>query len=380
MGSRVLVTGADGYLGQRSVEHLLRTTAVDLVLWLRARTSTEMETKKSRLRRITSNPDWARRISFACGDLREGNPFESLKADAASISHILHAAAVIRFNVESELAQTVNVDGARKILEFAASLPKLKRLGTLSSLYAAGLQQGALLETSWSSEAGFANHYEESKWQAENILVKEYSKLPFHVYRVSTAIADDESGTVSQWNAVHNSLKLLYYGLISLMPGDKGTSLYFVTGRYAAAAMTDLLLNEKANHSFYHISSDFSSSIKLQSLVETAFEAFRESDDFRERRILPPLYADWKNFEMLSTTMSGMGGEMLTQALAAMTPFARQLYSKKEVSTLCLQEDWNGFQSLDVQGIVKRMCQYIVKTKFGREVPETEKTENFYAY
>src|SRR5438445_4516778 len=119
------------------------------------------------------------------------------------------------FNAEADLVGRVNADGTEKLLRFAARSPGLESLGLISSIYASGLQSGPIAEIPFDGKAGFANHYESSKWESEARLLRGYASLPWKICRLATAIADDASGRVSQYNAFHNTLKLFHYGLMS---------------------------------------------------------------------------------------------------------------------------------------------------------------------
>src|SRR5262245_12507141 len=203
MAEAILVTGAGGHLGRRLVQRLLDRSGRPVLAWLHAADEAEFREK-----RATFAP--ADGLGFAWGDLREADPFA--RVDPRELEAIVHAAALTRFNVERDLAESVNVEGTRKLLDFAEGCPGLGRVALLSSVYASGLQAGAIEEGPASGAAGFANHYEWSKWRSEQLLLDRPPGLPWQILRLATAIADDESGCVSHQNAFHNTLKLLFYG------------------------------------------------------------------------------------------------------------------------------------------------------------------------
>ena len=61
------------------------------------------------------------------------------------------------------------------------------------------------------------------------------------VLRLPTIIADGDDGQVTQYNAFHNTLKLYFYGLLSLVPGDPSTPVSLATAAFTTAAITRLL-------------------------------------------------------------------------------------------------------------------------------------------
>ena len=125
-GSRnaLLITGAGGYLGSRLARHHLERGRQPLTLWLHAGSKTELEQKAAALRSQLGPEGGAADIRG--GDLCTHDPFAEI--DAGEIGSIVHCAAVTRFNVEEKIARKVNVDGTRKLLEFASGCPDLERL------------------------------------------------------------------------------------------------------------------------------------------------------------------------------------------------------------------------------------------------------------
>jgi nucleoside-diphosphate-sugar epimerase len=344
---RILITGADGYLGSRLARRLLATTDARLVLW------------GHRPRGSTSD-----RIEIAAGDLADPEPFAGI--DPKGLSAIVHTAAVIRFNIERDLAERVNLGGTRKVLELASRCPKLESFVLTSSLYACGLRSGAIEERRLDAAAGFSNHYEWSKWASEELLQTEFDALPWRIARVATVIADDEGGAVSQQNSFHNTLKLLYFGLLSILPGDPEVRPYFVTGDFAAGALARILRSgDRA--SIYHVAHAREDSATLGRLVDIAFESFEEDPSFRARRLLKPLYCDAEAFDLLVQGISDAGGEIVRQALASVAPFAKQLFLHKDVRNDRLAKLLPEYRAPDPEALLRNTCRRLVATRWGRE-------------
>ena len=379
---KVLITGAGGYLGRRLARRYLEGTDRDLILWLRAKDAAEAASKREAL--AAHYLPWEGRVQFAFGDLSQEEPFQGI--DAASVGTILHGAAIIRFNVEKEDARRTNLEGTGKMLAFASRCSKLERLGLISSVYSSGLRAGAVEERLFDGQDGFCNHYEWSKWESEAALTSRYSHLPWSILRVATVIADDESGKVSQYNAVHNTLMLFHYGLLSLIPGGKDVPLYFVTGAFAADAIaaamgsaTPAATASGAGSSasstgagrIYHISHRREESITLGGFIEAAFDQFGEDEAFKARRLLKPLFADQKSFDILVEGMKSFGGGVVNDSLASVTPFARQLFVAKDTQNDTLRAAFPGYRSPDPVAQIRATCGYLTRTKWGR-LPDTE--------
>jgi nucleoside-diphosphate-sugar epimerase len=358
--SAILVTGASGYVGQELAARLLRETEHELVLWLHASSIEEAEKKAAPLRQRFAANDV--RLRFAHGELAAEAPFAGVEPQ--SVRAIVHSAAVTRFNVDEDTARTVNIEGSEKVFAFARQCRGLERLVQVSTVYASGTTEGRVDEHAPFAAPGFANHYERSKHAAEEILTQRYSDLPACIARVATVIADDDSGRVTQQNAVHNTLKLFFHGLLSLVPGKTGTPLYFVTGDYAAEALAKVTAHGKTGR-VYHVAHPRGRSIDLQTFVDEAFAVFGEDKNFKNRRIMKPLFADAESFDVLVSSIDGFGGDVLRQALASVAPFARQLFIDKDVRTDNL-EALLPTAGPDARELARATCAWLVKTRWGK--------------
>jgi len=339
-----LVTGGGGYIGRRVAQRLLDTTDDELILWTH--------------RVEDSRP----RLSIVSGEITSPEPFADI--DPRSIRRIVHSAAVTRFNVDRHTAEKVNIEGTRKLLRFAAACPSLESIDFLSTVYAAGLRDGVIAEEPSDGVAGFANEYERSKWCAEGLLVDDFRDLPWRIQRIATVIADDDGGRVVQQNAVHNTLKLLYYGLLSLVPGKPEVPLYFVTADFVSQSVA-AVMQKGLLHTIYHLCHTRDESLTLGQFIDTVFATFEADAKFRSRRALKPLYADLDSFDLMVKQVSNFSGGILGQAVGSVAPFARELFSVKEFCNDRLQAVDSVPPAPDPQRLVVNVCQNLIDTRFG---------------
>ncbi len=359
--AELLITGGDGYLGARLARRALETTDDRLVLGLRAAQPEECEAKQRRLSAWLG--DWSGRVRFAWGDLTTDDPFQGIKPQA--LRRIIHTAAATRFNVDAVTAQRVNIEGTRKVLQLAERCPRLERVALLSTVYASGLKAGAIPEVAFDGKDGFSNYYEWSKWEAERLVMTEFAQLPWQIMRVATVIADDVSGAVTQQNAFHNTLKLLYYGLLGLLPGEPDTPLYFVTGDFATRALLELLWRGAAQ-AIYHVAHRQEESIALESLVDLVYDTLGQDPSFAMRRVLKPLFTDQEAFALLVDGVNTFADGVVQQAVASVVPFSRQLFIKKRVlndNAMALLPD---YAAPDPVALIRHICEVLVAERWKR--------------
>ncbi|WP_204802344.1 SDR family oxidoreductase [Mycobacterium riyadhense] len=356
-----VLTGADGYVGHKIAAELLEHTDDRLVLVVRASGKDELAAKRARLERLLG-PVLDRRTTIVPADLREADPLADL--DTKGVTAVVHAAAVIRFNVERDLAQRTNVDGTARVCEFASRCPDLGRLAVISTLYAAGKHQGRIAEAPL-GDAGFVNHYEWSKWAAEQHALAACADLPLSVLRLPTIIADDLSGTVSQYNAFHNTVKLFFYGLLSVVPGAKDTPVSVVTGSFVAAAITALLDPCKPGGVF-NVCPEHKNNATVGELVDTAYTVLERDEGFRRRRILRPLYCDPESFKDLVETAEVLRKGPVKESLDSVASFGEQLFLSKEFATDALYAVWPEPVIEDPLALVESTVSQLVATRWGR--------------
>ena len=354
----VLITGASGYLGRRLARRYLEQGS-DVLLAVRSAAGRGLLEHELGER--------AGRASFVLVDLDGGEPFITVDEETRRrITHIVHGAAVTRFNVEPEIARRINVEGTRRVLDLARTCPLLESFGQLSTVYSTGLRPGPIAEQAYDDSSGFANAYEWSKWMAEQ-LVLEAGDLPWRLLRVATVVADDHSGSVTQYNAFHETLKLWFYGLLSLIPGKGDTPLYFVTGAFVTDAVARLM-EPGSPGGIYHLAHDRAHSLTLDQLLDIAHQQFSEVEDFARKRILRPLLADEESFELLVEGVTSFAGSLVTQALANVMPFARQLYVGKELDNTRLRSALGDYVAPDPTALVAATCAQLVSSRWGRRL------------
>ena len=359
MNKKILITGITGYVGLGIAKRLINEGFSVLGL-VRGNNKTFNKKVEILLRDLKIKD----KLTFINWDLEKDENLD--KKYLNKITHIIHSAADTRFNVDRETANITNVEGSRKVFELARMCPNLESFNYISTIYSCGLAEGEISEVHHKSKK-FANYYEKSKFDAEWILKKDYKDLPWQILRVATIISDDNKGRVTQQNAFHNTLKLFFYGLLSLVPGDKNTPLYFVTGRFVIDAIYELL--HKCNpKSIYHLCHTFEESSTLGELLDLAYDRFNSEEDFQSRNILPPILCDLKSFNLLAGETKKMGATVMGQGMGSIAPFAQQLFSKKNFLNQNLQNRMKKYSAPDPKGVLDSVCGFLVKTRWGRRV------------
>ena len=363
MSESVLITGADGYFGKLLTEKYLSHTDNRMLLWVRAQDRTEYDSKCEQLRKTYAVHK--NRIHFHGGDLQSPEPFSTI--NPSEVKAIVHTAAITRFNVEESLANEVNREGTRKTAMFAHRCRGLEQFAFISTIYSSGLAPGCVSETAVSPTGPFANHYERSKSEAEHLIQTQFPDLPWSIYRAATIIADDDSGKVVQYNVFHNTMRLFFHGLISLLPGYHTTPIYLTTGRSTIDSIFEILSAQQTQQSIYNLCYGRDTAMTLGELIDRVFNNFARDPDFHKKRILKPLFTDLDAFESLASVLKGLSGAVVKQALESIRPFAQQLFIEKDVANQQLLCATPGYPIPDMPVLIDNVIQHLMQTKWGRE-------------
>jgi len=209
--SRILVTGATGFLGSHIAFALLRDGYRVTVL---ARSTKKLPARD----RIARLADWhgleaeaRRRLEVLEGDILHPARPEDANGGTGGpgrFDEIVHCASSTAF-AERKRAEieAANIEGLRNVLDFAV------RSGCVffhhvSSAYAAGRRSGRCPED-WVEAGPFTNVYEETKARGE-ILARDVCRregIRLNVYRPSIVTGDSRTGRTLRFNALYFPVK-----------------------------------------------------------------------------------------------------------------------------------------------------------------------------
>ncbi len=362
MASKTLITGAGGYLGALIAHRFVFDLNEPVLLWIHADSEAQAAEKIARLQPVYAG--YEPLITWGWGALEADDPFSRIATE--DIVAIIHCAAIYHFNITEDVARRVNVEGTRKVLEFATRCPKLEHVSLLSSFYASGLMAGIIPEAPLTPDHtdGFTNAYERSKASSEDELLAR-PDLPWNIYRVGLVIADDASGRVTQFNAFHRTLGLFHDGYLSVMPGDPDSKLYLVTGKFVARAVVDLV-RARQRHRIVNVVHSPEHGLSTRAIINTMFEVFESDPQYRRLQFPRPIWTDHEGFELLMEGLSGLGSPRVRKALANVALFARQMFVHKVAVNRNLVDSLPWYEPENQALLVRRTCEFLMRHQFGR--------------
>src|SRR3989441_11400581 len=245
----VFVTGFPGFLATRLVRRLSAEGARFILLSLPQFTGVaQLEAAK-----IAANTRAeANNFRIIEGDIIKpdlGLSTNELERARRETTTIFHLAAVYDLAVDSAVAAHVNVEGTLNINNFAKSIENLKRYHYISTCYVAGKREGLIMEAELHHEAGFRNHYEETKYLAEVEVNTLKTELPITIHRPAVVCGDSRTGETAKYDGIYYLIHYLlkWPSVLSLFNiGNREVSLNLVPVDFVVEALASLARDEQA--------------------------------------------------------------------------------------------------------------------------------------
>ncbi len=191
----------------------------------------------------------------------------------AGVTEIVHCAADTRFQLPLQEARIVNRDGTRRLLDLARRCRRLEKFVHVSTVYVVGRAAGRFREAPLRHGAGFCNTYQQSKYEAEQLVLEARREIPAAIVRLSSIIGDSRTGRVRQFNHVHQLLRLLPRNILPVAPGDPAARIDLIPSDWAARALAFLIDHAFVAGGVYHLCAGPEGSLTLGQMLDCTLEA-----------------------------------------------------------------------------------------------------------
>lgn len=289
--ANILITGGTGFLGWEIVKQLLIDREDKIYLLVRNKSNQYPVGRVDLLlQRSFSHSVYLRfkkRIDVIQGDIEENNLGiinSNIKELAKKINVIYHCAALCEFNTPLSLVRKINVGGTRNILNFALlckennSLDYVSHISTISVF---GKSGGTLYENSLNIKQEFNNYYEQTKFEAENILHKFRQRgLFINIFRPSSISGHSKTGEISSIQMLSQMLYILSLEIFSELPGKRNLQYNLVPVDSVAKATNLISFNNQEAYN-YHLTNN--NNVTLGFFLDTASDFF----GFKKPKLIP---------------------------------------------------------------------------------------------
>ncbi|MGB6647401.1 MAG: SDR family oxidoreductase [Bacteroidota bacterium] len=285
MDKHLFITGGTGLVGTNLVPSLLRIFPESRVtLLLRGSDETKMLERAGslalRIEKVFGIADASRRIRMVRGDV--ALPRCGLKAGewdeiVGSATHLIHGAAMIRFDRPLPEAREVNFKGTESMLELArlcAEHGPLERFVYVGTSSVSGQRIGRVYEHQLEMGQTFFNTYEQSKAESERLVREHFDGFPCTIFRPSIIIGDSRTGSTTLFNAIYVPLRLLHRGLLRVLPARPEALLDIVPVNWVTDAIARITQMPESVGLAFHLTSGPERATKLGDLTRIAADYF----------------------------------------------------------------------------------------------------------
>ena len=251
-----LVTGFPAFTAKRMVRKLVESDARERVTLLH-RPQVRLAAEEF-LREL--KPAARRRVRLLEGDVCDmdlglsGPEFAGLAREVTAIHHL---ASIYHLGVKREVAERVNVEGTRSVLELAGECSHLRRLCHYSTAQVSGARSGVILEEELEEGQRFRNVYEETKCRAEQLVRAAIAKkLPATVFRPGVIVGDSGTGEIDKFDGPYYLLVLIVASPLDVslpLPGRGAAPLHLVPIDFVIDAAYHLSRDSRAVGQTFHL-------------------------------------------------------------------------------------------------------------------------------
>jgi len=359
----VFLTGATGFVGGALLRLLSASISRQFVLLTR---------KPEKLGKV-SHPGHSSVLQGDINRLHFGLSEATYAEIAEQTTEIIHCAADTRFGNSLEAAREVNTTGTEEILKFAGRCPSLEKFAFISTVYVVGRSSGHFSESRIRHENGFCNAYQQSKYEAEELVCQAMANIPAAIFRLSSLMGDSLTGAVPQFNHVHRLIRLLPENVLPVAPGQRDAPIDLVASDWAMAALDYLYESAFRPGCFYHICAGPERSLTLREIIDLTIAGY-ESHANGEKQLpirvpdLVPLSC-YEEFVALGLKKGDRLFNELVKVLGYFLPHLGifQAFDNRDTVRYLAP---SGLQFPSTRECFERVVRHCLDTNWGRSDPE----------
>jgi thioester reductase-like protein len=295
MATHFFITGGTGLFGNNLIPRILDGYPDSTItLLVRGKSDEHVQNRVAsicqQLERDYSISEVSNRIVGVKGDVSQ-ETFGLTEAQITDLvsktTHVIHGAAILRFDLTLQQARGINLVGTRQALDIAqkcADRGHLQRFVYIGTSSVSGRRTDLVYEEELEKGQDFFNTYEQSKFESERLVRNVAGWMPITIFRPSIVIGESKTGKTTLFNVIYIPLRLLHKGMIGYVPASPETLLDLVPIDWVAEAMTAIMRQEMSVGWTYHIAAGPDRAAKLGDVAAHAVRYFDEHSPLKKPR------------------------------------------------------------------------------------------------
>lgn len=360
----LLITGASGELGHSVLQALSQckhTNRQRFLILMRDFGGFCMEQRTKILLQLAGVGD-DDRFQAIEGDITDPLVITSPEERAEIVEQltgILHIAADTSFSKLLEPMRRVNVQGTQHIINSARQAGGVP-VGHVSSLYVSGGHSGAIDEARLPQAPLFVNAYEQSKWEAEELILD--SDVPACIFRCSL-MPSKSDGIVQRFSAFHLLAALYQQNLVGFVPGLPECPLEIMSTDDTARVIVKLFMEFFSDGRVFNIG-QAGKAPRIEEVTKRVQEVFARSHMGKGKRIGLPEFVSPALFDSLRDSARATKNMRLIRAMALTQSFMPQLLYPKRFSNAAVAAHVCVESFTDPLTVIERSIDYCINTQW----------------
>jgi len=372
MPGTLFITGATGFLGRELLKRYLeRDPDLRVVALVRG---TDESNAGRRLAELLDEVfgdrevDFAPRVEAVLGDNAEpslGIAPATYDRLVSEVTHVVHGAASVRFDLPVDEARKQNVRGSEGILDLADAVrartgtaPRIDYIGTC---YVAGDRRDRVMEHELEWGQGFRNTYEQTKYESERHMRSRQRDLPIAIHRPSIIVGDSRTGQTSSFNVVYWPIRVYALGWWDLLIGDPSAPIDIVPVDWVADAIHHLSGRDETLGGCFHLAAGPEKCVTVGTMAGLASFYFKKP---APRVVSPDMFWNELQPEMVKRVRGAMK-QLVETGVQYMPYFAQNPLFDTARARDALRD--SGLAVPDVHRYFTQLFDYCVRTDWGRK-------------
>ncbi len=362
----VFLTGATGFVGMEILARYLEHTDRPIYAAVRGRSRADAQ---QRLRAsvdcmLGRSNQFAGRLHAVPADIERpalGLGERERDEIAERVTDIVHCAASVSFTLALDRSRDINVAGTRRMLEFAQRCERrggLRRFAHISTAYVAGTHRGDFGEDQLDVGQGFRNPYEQSKFEAEQLVRAHADRVPVQVFRPSIVVGERTTGWTASFNVLYTPLKAFVRGSLPALPARRSAPVDVVPVDYVADAVFKLSNRPLDGTRTYNLVAG-PTATNVGRLIELSAQHVGE----REPVVIPPRIFERVVYPVLAHT-GARRRQGLERTRAFFPYFAMDVAYGNANARRDLEPD--GIEVPPIESYFGRLVEYAKRAEWGR--------------
>lgn len=286
------------------------------------------------------------------------------------VTEIIHCAAETRFGLPIDEARATNTQGTSNVLKVARACKRLEKFAHLSTVYVAGRRSGQIPEAALGNHNGFVNTYQQSKYEAEQLVFEAMAEIPVVIYRPSTIIGDSKTGCVRQYNYFHQMMRLFARNVLPIVPGDLSWQIDLIPTDWSIAALAFLFECRFTAGEVLNVCAGVNNSPRMRDVKDTAQELFERHPLIQKwLPITEPKFVTLAEYEAYVQKSLEGDDNLLIKVLKLLNKFLPQMGINQRFDNQQLQHrlEGSGLVIPPFHSYFSKVINYCLDTDWGRK-------------